>query len=166
MKHLTLVRHAKSSWTNPSLDDFDRPLNPRGLRDAPRMAERFAETEPVPDLIVSSPAARARATAEHFAEALDFGGGAVAYNDRLYHASSHGILEVIADQDDAHRHVVLFGHNPGLTNLANLVADAGIDNVPTTGVVRLELGITEWTAVDAGVGRVLDFDYPKRRDHV
>lgn len=163
MKRLWLIRHAKSSWADADLDDFERPLNKRGRRDAPRMAERLASVREKLDLLLASPAERARRTAEVFAEAL--GRRTELRLDRaLYLAAPDRMLAVLHEVDASVECVGLVGHNPGITELANRLADAGIENVPTCGVVRLALDVEAWPDVAAGCARLLDFDYPKRAD--
>ncbi len=160
MKLLTLIRHAKSSWSQPELDDFERPLNRRGERDAPKMGKRLAALEPHPDRFVSSPAVRARRTAEVIADAVS--GAAPELVDSLYLASPGRMLGVVHDLDDALEHVALVAHNPGTTEFANALADIRIDNVPTCGVVRLELAVDHWRDTAFGCARLLDFDFPKK----
>lgn len=162
-RYLTLIRHAKSSWSDDSLDDFDRPLNKRGKRDAPFMAERLATRGVMPDALVSSPARRAAATANKLAKGIAFGKDSIAWMEEIYHASVPELLAVIHSFDPAWRHVWLIGHNPGLTDLVNsLDAKAGIDNISTCGVVEIELDVNAWSDVTPGDGRVSSFDYPKK----
>ncbi len=161
MKLLTLIRHAKSSWRDPGLDDFDRPLNRRGERDAPVMGGRLAAVDPPPERFVSSPAARARRTAEVIAAAVDTDAAPV-FERALYLASPGRMLGVVQDLDDALDHVAVVAHNPGTTEFANALADVRIDNVPTCGIVRLELDVASWRDAAPGCARLLDFDYPKR----
>ena len=162
VKRLTLMRHAKSSWDDPDLRDFDRPLNRRGERDAPRMGARLAERGWRPGLLVSSPARRARATARRIAREIGYPEAEIAFEADLYDATPRAILAVIQALPAEFEHVALVGHNPGLTDLHNRLADAHIDNIPTAGVVELELAVEAWTQVDAGSARLIDFDFPKK----
>ena len=162
MKRLTLVRHAKSSHKDPGLGDFDRPLGARGRRDAPRMGKRMARADARPDLIVSSPAVRAARTAEAIAGPLGVPASRIVYERELYLADTAQMLEVVRALDDAASHVVLVGHNPGITDFANALAEADIENVPTCGVVRLELDVERWSEVAFGGAALGEFDYPKR----
>lgn len=162
MKRLTLIRHAKSSWDHPELSDFDRPLNKRGKRNAPEMGQRLAGHGLRPDLVVSSPARRALDTARVIAEAIGYPADAIRQDPNIYEASVGALLEVLAELPDECRHVVLFGHNPGLTDLANDLTRGGIDNVPTCGVVDCALDVRNWSEVGSGCGRLLEFDYPKK----
>ena len=161
MKTLILVRHAKSSWKHPGLPDRLRPLNKRGQHDAPVMGKRLAKREITPDLIVSSPAARAMATAESIAREIGHPEEEIRADERLYGASAFELLEIIQELDDALEHVMLIGHNPGLTDLAN---DLGcdIDNIPTCGIVEMEFDTDSWAHVDDVDPACVDFDYPKK----
>lgn len=162
MKLLTLIRHAKSSWKDASLADFDRPLNGRGRRDAPRMAKRLAAVAPAPQQLLSSPAVRAAATARAMAEALGQPEEWIRYSRSLYLASAGQLLAAVQEIDDGVDHAALVGHNPGLTELAELLTDAGIENVPTCGIARIELPVERWRDAEPGRGRLLDLDSPKR----
>ena len=158
---MILVRHAKSSWKHPGLPDRLRPLNKRGQHDAPVMGKRLAKREITPDLIVSSPAARAMATAESIAREIGHPEEEIRADERLYGASAFELLEIIQELDDALEHVMLIGHNPGLTDLAN---DLGcdIDNIPTCGIVEMEFDTDSWAHVDDVDPACVDFDYPKK----
>jgi phosphohistidine phosphatase len=160
MKTLILARHAKSSWKHPELPDLLRPLNRRGEQDAPMMGERLAKRAVEPDLIVSSPATRALATAEAIAREIGYPEEDILADERLYGASSFDLIEIIQELDVHLDHVMLFGHNPGLTDLAN---DLGcdIDNIPTCGVVELQFDIGSWALVGDIDPTCVDFDYPK-----
>lgn len=160
-KHLTLVRHAKSSWKDPALPDFERPLNKRGQRDAPAMAERMAGLEPRPDWLVSSPARRARETAEIVAAGIGYAAADISYDPRIYESSARGLIELIRGFDDAYAHVVLFGHNPAITELAEILTERPFENVPTCGVVRVRFGIESWALADTERGDLIAFEHPK-----
>jgi phosphohistidine phosphatase len=161
LKILILVRHAKSSWKDASLADRDRPLNKRGKRDAPEMGRRLAARGAAPDLIVSSPAARALATARIIAEAVGYPVDAIREDERLYLASPTELLEAIRDLDDGYDRVFLFGHNPGLTELVNELSEPAVDNVPTCGLVELRLAAERWADVSPDTVRRVSFDTPK-----
>lgn len=163
MKTLVLVRHAKSSWEDPRLADRDRPLNPRGRRDAPEMGRRLAARDAPPDRILTSPAVRAATTAAVVAEAVGYAERVVEI-ERLYGASSGEILDVIQGIDDRFDRVFLFGHNPGLTDLVNELSAPTIPNVPTCGVVEFRIEEGSWSDVRADTVTRVDFDYPKRRE--
>ena len=144
MKTLTLIRHAKSSWDHPGLADFERPLNQRGIRDAPRMGSRLAARNDLPQSIISSPAVRALTTAKVIASALGYRAAGIIADERLFHAYSEQLLDVIRGFDASLHHVMLVGHNPGLTNLVEQLAQAGIANIPTCGIAVIDFSIDHW----------------------
>jgi len=161
-RQLTLLRHAKSSWDDAGMRDRDRPLNERGERDAPAMGRRLAKRGARPTLILTSPAVRARRTAQIVAREIGYPQEFIQREDDLYLASPDGIVDVVARQDSSFRDLVICGHNPGLTELANRLTGAGIDNVPTTGVVVIGLELASWSDLDGATGELLLFDYPRR----
>ena len=167
MKKLIIIRHAKSSWDNPDLDDFDRPLNKRGLKDAPRMGKRLKEKRITPDILLSSPAERALATCQAIASVLQFDQSKIKTDKRLYHADEDEILHVVRNLKDSPRDseevVMIFGHNPGLTTFANALLNETIDNIPTCGIVAAELSVERWQDVTFGCGEMLLFDFPKNK---
>jgi len=162
MKYLALLRHAKSSWKNADLDDFDRPLNNRGERDAPMMGRRLQARGLRPSLIVSSPAKRARQTVRLLAQTINYPVEFLQREAELYLAAPDTILAVISKQEDGFSNIVICGHNPGMTELANRLTDSRIDNVPTCGIVGMEADIQSWTETAEAEWRLVYFDYPKR----
>jgi phosphohistidine phosphatase len=162
-KRITLLRHAKSSWKDASLADRDRPLNRRGNKTAPDMGKRLAELGVRPSLLLTSPAKRARETARLIARELNYPLEFIQSESELYLATPETILQVVARQDNGFNDVMLFGHNPGITELANRLGDRNIDNVPTCGMVGIELDVKEWTEIVAADGKTVFFDYPKNR---
>jgi len=162
MKTLTLIRHAKSSWKDSGLPDWDRPLNKRGKRDAPAMGKRLAERGDYADLLVSSPALRALATAEAIAQELEYLWTEIVADERLYGADVSEWLEVIHGLDDTLDRVMCVGHNPGLTDLVNCLSPYQIDNVPTCGVVDLTFDVERWALIGRTRATGVDFDYPKK----
>jgi phosphohistidine phosphatase len=163
MKTLTLVRHAKSSWKDSSLADRDRPLNKRGKRDAPEMGRRIVAAGIRPSLIVSSPAVRAWTTAKVIASEIGYPREFLQRDSALYLASVNGILDVIASQDTGFNSLMLVGHNPGFTDFANYLVPGLTNNVPTAGVVSVELDTDEWTLYDKPGTELLLYDFPKNR---
>lgn len=163
MKTLTLVRHAKSSWKDTSLTDRDRPLNKRGKRDAPEMGRRIAAAGIRPSLIVSSPAVRAWTTAKVIANEIGYPREFLQRDNALYLASVNGILDVIASQDVGFNSLMLVGHNPGFTDFANYLVPGLTNNVPTAGVISVELDTDEWTLYDKPDTGLLLYDFPKNR---
>ena len=161
MKTLTLVRHAKSSWKDTSLADRDRPLNKRGKRDAPEMGRRIVAAGIRPSLIVSSPAVRAWTTAKVIANAIGYPREFLQRDNTLYLASVNGILDVIASQDVGFNNLMLVGHNPGFTDFANYLVPGLTNNLPTSGVVSVELDTDEWALYDRPDTQLLPYDFPK-----
>ncbi|MGI9222866.1 MAG: SixA phosphatase family protein [Woeseiaceae bacterium] len=163
MKTLTLVRHAKSSWKDSSLADRDRPLNKRGERDAPVMARRIAAAGIRPSLIMSSPAVRAWRTAKTVAREIGYPIEFLQRESGLYLASLREIQEVLAAQDEKFNSLMLIGHNPGLTTFANFLVPGLTDNVPTAGVVCVNINQDDWNLDDQPLADLVLFDYPKKR---
>jgi phosphohistidine phosphatase len=164
MKTLSLVRHAKSSWKDPTLADRDRPLNKRGKRDAPRMGKRLARTGTRPDLLISSPAVRAWTTAETIAAEIGYPIDRIKVEERIYLGGTSALMAMIRDLDDSLDHVMMFGHNPDVTELVNALTGSDLQNVPTCGIAHIELASDSWSDLgDAGTS-LLEFDYPKRVD--
>jgi phosphohistidine phosphatase len=160
-KEVLLVRHAKSSWDDPSLDDHDRPLNDRGLRNAPEMGTRLHGCSVRPDLWISSTALRAITTAEIIAEQVVFPIDQIQRTKDLYHASATELQEFIGELDDQFGTAILFGHNPGMTSLVANLYGLPIDNLPTCGVVHLQFDDDNWSAVSSAPPARAYFDFPK-----
>ena len=161
MKHLILVRHAKSSWKDSTLEDHERPLNKRGKREAPFMAKKFGEQKMKVDLIVSSTAERAMSTAKEFAKKLDYKAGKIVGDAELYLVEADELLAYVKKFDDDNKCVMLFGHNPGLTWFANYLTNGKIENVPTSGIVAIDFDVKSWNEIAEGTGIVRFFEYPK-----
>ena len=162
MKQLTLIRHAKSSWEHVGLSDAERPLNRRGEADAPKIGKRLKAIGFEPDLMITSPAVRAATTAEIIAGVIGYPVDRIVRNRALYLAGVEQLLDVIASQAESVNHIVLFGHNPGLTEFANTLAPGVTNNVPTTGVVSVTLDSADWTLYAKLPGTLEFFDYPKK----
>lgn len=163
-KQLLLVRHGKSDWGNIDLKDFDRPLNKRGKENAPEMAERLVNRDFKFDLMVSSPAKRAKSTAKFFAEAYQIND--IIFDESIYEANTNTLLNVVNGLDNAAEKVIMFGHNPGFTDFANELSDAGIYNIPTAGMVLMSFPFDSWKMVSRGTGELVFFDYPKNSDEM
>ena len=157
-RRLTLLRHAKSAAEGKT--DFDRPLAPRGLRDAPETGRRMARWDDTPTLVVASDARRAAQTLEAVRAAFE-DPPPVEWDSDLYLAGTGQILATVTALDPRHRHVLLVGHNPGFTDFANRFADAGLSNLPTCGVVRTRLWVPEWSDAGWGCASVELVDTPK-----
>lgn len=162
MKSLYLLRHAKSSWAEHGLSDKQRPLAKRGLHDAPMMGERFRSRGETLDRVISSPAVRAHTTAELFCEACGFPVQDIETEPDLYFLGSGSIEDVILGQDDQLRALMLVFHNPDITFFANSFDDeVRIDNVPTSGLVKLTCDIAQWRDWSRPNSAFEYFDYPK-----
>ncbi|MEQ9290278.1 MAG: histidine phosphatase family protein [Cyclobacteriaceae bacterium] len=161
MKKLYLVRHAKSSWDYPQLSDRERPLNKRGKRDAPKMAAFISEIIPCPELLLSSDAVRAHRTAIAFAEAFGMTENDILKDEILYHASAPAWEQVVSSLSDGVGSAMLFGHNPGLTNFVNQIANMDIYNIPTCGVAGLSFRTDSWLKVSGGNCKLDFYHFPK-----
>ena len=160
MKTLLLLRHAKSSWDDASITDFDRPLARRGLRDAPRMGRALGERGRAPDLVISSPAARARQTVELFLQAS---GHVIApqFDGRIYGASPAELMQIIRALPDSAGCVLLAGHNPGFEYLASSLTAKHVQ-MPTAALACIELPAEKWEELEDGQGRLAWHLIPKQ----
>ncbi|MEQ9442063.1 MAG: histidine phosphatase family protein [Cyclobacteriaceae bacterium] len=162
-KTIYLVRHAKSSWKDAALPDYDRPLNRRGKRDAPEMGRRLAQQGVYPDQIVGSPAKRAKKTALAIAEVVGYAAREIQWEKGLYHAEPETLLGYVHEIPNRCQSLMLVGHNPGLTDFYNALCEEEIENIVTAGVVCLTLAVDEWEEIDLdGTGTLAWYDYPKR----
>ena len=161
MKTLYLVRHAKSSWKHEGLSDFERPLNARGRHDAPAMGELMVEKGCVPELIYSSPATRAITTARLMAEAMNKPAHQIAIVSFLYEAKGDDYLDLIYTFPDTASTVMIVGHNPTTTVVAEDMTNEDIRDVPTCGIVAIQFDCDAWTKIRFGGGKMLFFEYPK-----
>ncbi len=163
MKQLFIIRHAKSDqgfWGN----DFERPLNERGKSDAPLMAKRLKEKSSGIDAWISSPAKRAKRTAEIFVENFNQETSDILFISALYHAPADVFYDVIAGLPDNLNSIAVFSHNPGITYFVNtLTADIKIDNMPTCGIFAISVEIDHWREFLNGKKRFSFFDFPKRQ---
>lgn len=156
MIRLVLVRHAKSDWGDPSLDDHDRPLNGRGMRDAPRMARALAETDFRPEVILSSTALRARTTAEAFGAEFDV---AVDLDPELYGAPAYTLLAKAAESSA--RRVIVVAHDPGMSALAEQLSEGEIGHMPTCAVATFTWNEDDWDVLDSVDPVEWTFDSPR-----
>ena len=163
MKRLILIRHAKSSWNNPGLTDFDRPLNKRGKRDAPVMGKRLKNRDVKPDLIISSPAKRALKTARIIAEEIGYPKVKIVTHASIYGEGMSALLELIRNLDDSHNRVIMFGHNPDFTMLAEHLTDHRVGNMPTCGIFCVDFEVDSWKQISERKGLFVFFDYPKKQ---
>jgi phosphohistidine phosphatase len=165
MRTLYLIRHAKSGWDDPSLSDHDRPLNDRGRKDAPMMAERMRQAGHPIDVILTSTARRAERTAMAFAQAYGIRDGDLVRTRGLYHAEAGDFLRIITGIGDAYRHAAVFSHNPGITLVAGGLGVAAIDHMPTCAIFGLVTEAVSWSDFAAAPRRFLFFDWPKNPLH-
>ncbi len=159
-KKLFIIRHAKSSWKDSSLDDFDRPLNKRGMLNAPFMGEKLKEKNVVPDIIISSPALRAKTTAKIIAKKVKYS-KKIIFKKEIYDVGESAIHKILKKLDNENAVVFLFGHNPDLNMLAEEFV--GFDeNIPTCGVVEIAFNCEKWRDISSLNAEFISFDYPKR----
>ncbi|MDQ3108840.1 MAG: histidine phosphatase family protein [Bacteroidota bacterium] len=160
MKTLYLVRHAKSSWNIDTISDIDRPLNERGYVDAYAMAKRIKK-KVLPGILVSSPAIRAVSTALIFSRVFEKEASAIQLHPLLYDTGSKQYLQVIASIADEHSSAFIFGHNPVITETANLVGGTHLADMATAGIVGIEFDVMTWKKVHSALGRMIFYDFPK-----
>lgn len=166
MKRLILVRHAKSSWADFSLPDFDRPLNDRGKHDAPKMAKRLLDQKIDIDLFVASPAKRAKKTAEIFIKAYDHKKDEILFVEELYLAAPDTFFKVIAGLDDKYDTIAIFSHNNGITDFANKLTETHIDEIPTCGIFAVKAKIKHWKDFREAEKEFWFFDAPKNDSRI
>lgn len=162
MKSLYLARHAKSSWKNPNLDDFERPLNKRGRKNAPFMGNVLKKLKVAPDLVISSPANRAAMTARIIAAAINYPLENIQYSATIYEFSENALIHVVKQIDDTVNKAMVVGHNPAINGLANYIGDQPISNIPTCGVYGVKLDISSWTKISEHCGILKFFEFPKK----
>ena len=158
LKTLLVVRHAKSSWKDETLADRDRPLNKRGVRNAPEMGQRLLRRRLTPDTIISSPAVRALSTAKAIAKALAFPVSEIIVEEDLYGCEPQDLIDVAALISTDFKIATLVSHNPAVTELANALSVEPIDDVPTCGILTLQA--KSWNTM--ATAELTDFDYPKK----
>lgn len=160
MKKIVFIRHAKSSWSDSTLADFERPLNERGKIDAPLMASKIKSLGIIPDYILSSPAKRARKTARIFSKVMNMD-DQIEYDERIYDADENTLFTVIQSIPNDKNLVFIFGHNPGFTWLVNDLCNVRIDNIPTCGFAVVNCPIENWNEICMEKNTLENFDYPK-----
>lgn len=161
MKSLLMIRHAKSSWNDPRLKDFDRPLNSRGTRNAPMMAKRLKAVGMVPDLIIASPARRAQDTARAMAEVWGLEQPDLSLEPSLYHASATEILSVIQQAPEFVSRLALFGHNPGFHDAVERLTGMRIEKFRTCAIADITFS-TSWRDLDWGATQLHRLDDPRQ----
>ena len=167
LKTLYLVRHAKSSWNIPGLGDIDRPLNERGYSDAHEMAKRIRKKNSSQgagssgNIIISSPAIRAVSTALIFARTFSIDPSRVHLHPLLYDTSSKHYQSVIASLQDEFNNAFVFGHNPVITETANLLGGTELVDMATCGIVGIEFDVLTWKQAAEADGQLIFYDFPK-----
>lgn len=163
MKSVIIIRHAKSSWDNMGVDDFDRPLNERGKEDAPKMAHRLQERNITIDAFISSSAKRARKTAALFIK--EFGGEKedIILVPELYLAGPEAFYTAIANAPAKANSIAIFAHNPGITDFANELTEVRIDDMPTCAIFAVKAEIQDWPSFKDAEKQYWFFDYPKAK---
>jgi len=159
MKTIYVLRHAKSSWEDESLSDFERPLNERGTKAAPFMGELMTRRGYSPAVVISSPAKRAATTAELVKES---GGieAEVRLDHRIYEASPNTLRTVVAELDDSYDSVMVVGHNPGMEGFVRYLSGR-IEPMPTAALAVIELAVDSWKDLDADSGKIIEIIRPK-----
>ena len=161
-KILHIARHAKSSWDFEDISDIDRPLNPRGVQSAYLMAKRFGMKNKLPDLVITSPANRALHTAVIYARVIKMPWEKILINENIYTGNAGEIIDVIESVDNTHDILMVIGHNPAFTSLANHFVGDQIDNIPTAGIVSLTFQENSWAGIGQARPQKEYFDYPKK----
>ena len=161
MKQLLLIRHAKSSWADAGMEDFDRPLNDRGKKDAPQMAMRLLHRKIHIDAFVTSTAKRARKTCSAFMEVYERKQADMMLKPELYLAPPEQFVNVINSLEDTIETAALFAHNPGITDFANSLTKTKVDDMPTCAVYAVRAAIKTWKEFETAKKEFYFFDYPK-----
>jgi phosphohistidine phosphatase len=160
MKKLYIIRHGKSDWGNPEVNDFNRALNHRGLKDAPRVGKFLLDHHEKADIILSSPAKRALTTAQLIANEINFPNSGIIENEKIYLANKESILQIINTIDDQYNCAYIFGHNPGFSNLASYLTDDWIE-MKTCCVAILNSNVNSWSHLSKGNALLERYVSPK-----
>jgi phosphohistidine phosphatase len=162
MKKIYLIRHAKSSWDDATMDDFSRPLNARGKRDVLFMAERLKKFHVKPNLIYSSPAKRAYKTAKEIAKVIEYDKKEIVFVEGLYESSYETYLDLIQQTNDKHNSLFIIAHNPTITEVGERLSGAILTNIPTCAIVCIAFEVESFKEIKEEGGHILFFDYPKK----
>ena len=165
-KILHIVRHAKSSWDYENISDLDRPLKSKGIISACEMARRMKSKNILPSLIITSPANRALHTAIIFARVIELSFNQFRIDPEIYGSDVDDLYRMIKSLDNEFHSVMIFGHNPEFTNLANFFAREPIDEVPTCGVVSIFFNTDKWQEISKDKVTKVYFDFPKKEIQV
>lgn len=161
MKTIYFTRHAKSSWSSNASKDIDRPLNKRGKRDAPFMANLLLDKKVKIDGIIKSPAQRITETVAPFVKALQLTNNQIITERSIYEGSMFDLLDIVHSAPEDWNTIMIFGHNPAMTYIAGHFGGNDISNVPTLGILQVDSGASEWTSVNASNSKISAFYYPK-----
>lgn len=161
-KKLILVRHAKSDWSVSGQKDFDRTLNDRGHRDAPRMGKVLFDKGIAIDAFISSAAERAYLTAQYFAEQFKLPVEEIIINENLYEASARVWMNEVNQLNNNFNTVVIFGHNPGISHFAEYVTKEELGEIPTCAIIGIALELDDWKMVSQNSGTLLFNEYPEK----
>ncbi|MFK7906993.1 MAG: histidine phosphatase family protein [Chitinophagales bacterium] len=163
MKTLYLIRHAKSSWKDLSLEDIERPLNKRGKKDAPLIGQYLKKKGATPDLLISSPAKRAYTTAKLVAKELDYDVADIVKDKKIYvfDYSGKDVMEVVRNIKNKHDVVMIFGHNPTFSHLSNSFTDKQIEEMPTCGTVCFQFDTDKWKEIEDSEAELIFSIHPK-----
>lgn len=162
MKRLVLIRHAKSDWNNPELSDFDRPLNHRGLSDAPLMAQLTQKLNIIPDFIITSSANRALSTAKVFAHQFAVDDAHFQEDIRIYRGNYLDYIRIITMTKNIHNCIFLFGHNPEISAAASALVNSFHESVPTCAVICIDFDTDKWEEIEAVTSALRYYEYPKK----
>jgi phosphohistidine phosphatase len=162
MKKLYIIRHAKSSRSDETLEDFERPLSKRGKANAPMMGERLKENGIMPDIIISSPAKRAKSTAEMIAKEIGYK-KKILFDENIYESSVDELRKILRAIDDKNSAAFLVGHNPSLNDLAYYYVNHEA-NIPTCGIIEIGFACDTWADIEPKNAKLLSFEYPKKSD--
>lgn len=165
MKTLYLIRHAKASWEQVELTDFERPLTELGERHAHNIGQELKQQKIKPDLIISSPAVRALTTAKIIAEELGYPEEKITTAQLIYTGGVEELMEIIKAIKPSYKKVLFFGHNPSLTWLLHFLCEDAKMNIPTCGTIGIELGMRDWEHLTEAEGRVITFLHPPHHEN-
>ena len=160
MKKLVITRHSKSSWKDLSLTDFHRPLNNRGKSDGPIMSRYLSSKITKIDFLHSSSSVRTFETSKFFISKIEFKN--IKYDDNLYHCSAQSIIRLIKNYPEHHNTVMIIAHNPGLTNLINMITHVNLDNLPTSGIANIDFDCDSWNNISIENSNLVDLKFPKQ----
>jgi len=162
MKKIYLLRHAKSNWKEEGLSDFDRSLNKRGKADLKFMAQRLKNFGVMPDLIISSPAKRAKSTSKRVARIIGYDESKISYEYALYNSSYQNYRYLLDSLDDSLKTLFIVAHNPTITETGEILSGAILTNMPTCSIVCIEFNTESFKDIKENSGKILFFDYPKK----